>query len=47
LNQTETDMVVVFDLDADLPLQADELKLMQDLLPELLQDMRWLQDDKE
>lgn len=47
MDQTQTDLIVVCDLDADLPLQADELKLMQDLLPELLQDMRWLQDDKE
>lgn len=47
MDQTEIDLKIVFELDADLPLQADELKLMQDLLPELLQDMRWLQDDKE
>lgn len=47
MEQTETDLKVVCELNADLPLLADELKLMQDLLPELLKDMRWLQDDKE
>jgi len=47
LNKTEPDLVVVCDLDADLPLLPDELKLVQDLLPELLKEMLWLQADKE
>lgn len=40
-------MVVEFDLTADLPLLPAELTLVQELLPELLKDMLWLQDDKE
>lgn len=40
-------MVIECDLDAELPLLPDELKLVQELLPELVKDMLWLQDDKE
>jgi len=47
LNKNETPMVVECDLDEDLPLLAAELKLVQELLPELVKDMLWLQDDKE
>jgi hypothetical protein len=39
--------MVVCDLETDLPLLPDELKLVQELLPELVKDMLWLQDDKE
>lgn len=44
MNKTESDLVVVCDLDADLPLLPNELKLVQDLLPELLKEMLWGQD---
>lgn len=47
MNPSENQLTVVCDLDANLPLLPDELKLLQDLLPELLKDMLWLQDDKE
>lgn len=47
MNKSENHMVVECDLDADLPLLTDELTLVQELLPELLKDMLWLQDDKE
>jgi hypothetical protein len=40
-------MVVECDLDTELPLLPAELKLVQELLPELLKDMRWLLEDKE
>jgi hypothetical protein len=47
LNKTENQLVVECNLSTDLPLMPDELTLVQDLLPELLKDMLWLQDDKE
>lgn len=47
MNKTESPLEIVFDLDADLPLLTAEIKLVQELLPELLKDMLWLQDDKE
>ena len=40
-------LVVENDLPAVLPLHEAELKLVQELLPELLKDMLWLQDNKE
>lgn len=47
MNKTENQMVVECDLDTELPLLPAELKLVQELLPELLKDMRWLLEDKE
>lgn len=47
MNKDENPMVIECDLDAELPLLPDELKLVQELLPELVKDMLWLQDDKE
>ena len=47
MNKTENQLVVECNLPADLPLLPDELTLIHDLLPELLKDMLWLQDDKE
>lgn len=47
MNKTESQLVIECDLTADLPLLPTELKLVQELLPELLKDMLWLQDDKE
>ena len=47
MNKTESPLVIECDLSAELPLQSAELKLVQELLPELLKDMLWLQDDKE
>lgn len=46
MNKTES-LLVVYDQDADLPLLPAELKLIQELLPELVKDMLWLEDDKE
>ena len=40
-------LIVECDLAADLPLLPAELKLLQELLPELVKDVLWLQDDKE
>lgn len=47
MNKTESQLEIVCDLDADLPLLPAELRLVQDLLPELVKDMLWLQEDKE
>ena len=47
MNKTTSDLSVEFDLEADLPLLPAELKLLQDMLPELLKEMLWLQTDKE
>ena len=47
MNNTENQLVVECDLSADLPLLPAEVKLVQDLLLELLKEMLWLQDDKE
>lgn len=47
MNKTKSELVVECDLEADLPLLPAELKLVQELLPELVKDMLWLQDDKE
>jgi len=47
LKKTEDQLVVECNLESDLPLLPDELKLVQELLPELLKDMLWLQEDKE
>jgi hypothetical protein len=47
LNKDENQLVVDCNLESDLPLLPDELKLVQELLPELVKDMLWLQDDKE
>jgi len=46
LNKTENPMVVECDLEAELPLLPAELKLVQELLPELLKEMTWLMLDE-
>ena len=47
MNNNKSDLIVEYDLSADLPLLPVELKLLQELLPELVKDVLWLQDDKE
>ena len=47
MNPHKSDLIVDFDLSADLPLLPAELKLLQELLPELVKDVLWLKDDKE
>jgi hypothetical protein len=47
LKNTDSDLSVECDLANNLPLLPDELKLVQDLLPELLKEMAWQQTDKE
>ena len=46
MNKTESLLIVECDLEADLPLLSDELKLVQDLLPELVKDMLWLKSEE-
>jgi hypothetical protein len=41
LKRLETELDVQCDLAADLPLLPEELKLLQDLLPDVLQAMAW------
>ena len=47
MNNNKPDLTVEFDLSADLLLLPVELKLLQELLPELIKDVLWLQGDKE
>ena len=47
MNNNKSDLTVDFDLSMDLPLLPAELKLLQELLPELVKDVLWLQVDKE
>lgn len=47
MKNTDSDLTVECELASDLPLLPDELKLVQDLLPELLKEMAWQQTDKE
>lgn len=47
MNKDENQLVVECNLESDLPLLPAELKLVQELLPELIKEMFWLQEDKE
>lgn len=47
MKNTDSDLSVECELASDLPLLPDELKLIQDLLPELLKEMAWQQTEKE
>lgn len=47
MNKTQSQLIVEYEQVADLPLLPPELKMVLELLPELLKDMLWLQDDKE
>ena len=39
--------VVECDFEDNLPLQAGELTLIRDILPELIKEMLWLQTEKD
>ena len=47
MKNTDSDLTVECQLANDLPLLPEELKLVQDLLPELLKEMAWQQTSKE
>ncbi len=47
MNKTKSDLTVEFDLVAELPLLPAELKMVQELLPELVKEMLWLQTEEE
>lgn len=47
MKTTESPLDLECDLADDLPLLPEELKLVQDLLPELLKEMAWQLTDKE
>ena len=47
MNNNKSDLTVEFDLSADLALQPIELKLLQELLPELVKDVHWLKTDED
>ena len=47
MKTTESPLDVECDLAYDLPLLPEELRLVQDMLPELLKEMAWQQTDKE
>ena len=39
--------VIECDFEENLPLQAGELTLIRDILPELIKEMLWLQSEKD
>ncbi len=41
----DSQLQIEFDFGDDLAVDADEVQLVEALLPELLQDMLWLQSD--
>ena len=43
----ETDLQVVLDLQDEPAVTAHEMQLLADLLPELVKDLLWLQDNTE
>jgi hypothetical protein len=47
LNESQRDIAVACELPDNLPLSGEELKLLQELLPELLKDMQGMIPDKE
>ena len=47
MNKDENQLVVDCNLESDLPLLPAELRLVQELLPDLIKEMIWLQEDKE
>ena len=47
MKKLQSELIVDCDLQANLPLLPAELKLVQELLPGLVKDVHWLQDDKE
>lgn len=47
MRNTDSDLTVDWQLASDLPLLPDELKLVQDMLPDVLKEMAWQQTDKE
>ena len=47
MKTTESPLDLECDLEDDLPLLPEELKLVQDMLPELLKEMAWQLSDKE
>lgn len=46
MNEDDDPIRVTIDL-GDVPVTPAEMKLLADLLPELLKDMLWLQSDEE
>lgn len=47
MKTTESPLDIECDFADDLPLLPEELKLVQDMLPELLKEMAWQQTNKE
>ena len=47
MNKPDLEIPVTIELDDSVPVTPAEMKLLADLLPELLKTMLWLQDDKE
>lgn len=47
MKDNDSDIRVECDLPADLPVASDEVKLLQDLLPDLLKAMVWAQSNEE
>jgi hypothetical protein len=47
VNELEPDLRVESDLEADRPVTPDEMKLIGDLLPQLVKDLLALQEEDE
>lgn len=43
----EAELQVAIDLEVDLTVTAPEMQLLADLLPELVKDLLWLNDNQE
>lgn len=46
MNKPSLQVEVKLDIKDDEPVTAPEMKLLSDLLPELLKDLIWLKDDQ-
>ena len=47
MNKTQSPLIVEYEQVADLTLLPSELKMVFEILPELIKDMLWLLDDSE
>jgi hypothetical protein len=46
VKDTDSEIRIECDLAADLPIAPDELKLLQELLPDLVKEMVWAQPEE-
>jgi hypothetical protein len=46
VNDTSSEIRIECDLPAELPIAQDEVKLLQELLPDLVKEMVWAQPEE-